>query len=216
VVVAAVCVRLGFWQLSRHAERRDRNARIEARSAGAVVDLDRSTAHDSMAYRRATAAGTFDWARQVIEYGRSLDGVPGVVIVTPLRMASGQAVLVERGWVPSPDARRVDLAAYGEPDSAIVHGLLIPSESARPLASEGWPMETRAIDPVAMASRFPYPLVPLVLRRTAAVDIASMRPFPPPERTLGPHLSYAVQWFLFATIAVGGGVSVYVRSRRSY
>lgn len=216
IVVAAVCVRLGFWQLSRHAERRARNARIESRAQLPPVDINRVTVHDSLAFRMAVAEGEFDWQREIVEYGRSLRGVPGVVLAAPLVMDSRIAVIVERGWVPSPDARAVELPRYHESESAVVRGMLLPTESFRLIAGEGWPLETRAVDPEALQSRFPYVLVPLVLRRTDAVPVegGQLDPFPPPESGLGPHLSYAIQWFLFATIAIVGAGIVSVRSRR--
>lgn len=217
ILVAAICVRLGFWQLSRHAERSARNARIESRAGLPAVDVNREPMHDSLAFRMAVAEGNFDWQREIVEYGRSLSGVPGVVLAAPLVVDSGIAVIVERGWVPSPDARAVALPEYREAESAVVRGLLLPTESSRPIAGEGWPLETRAVDPEAIQSRFPYALVPLVLRRvdTVRVNAGWLQPFPPPEPGLGPHLSYAVQWFLFATIAVVGAGAVYVRSRRA-
>ncbi|MFB3131193.1 MAG: SURF1 family cytochrome oxidase biogenesis protein, partial [Rhodothermales bacterium] len=73
VVVAAGCVRLGFWQLDRHAQRVSRNAVIEERLAGAPVDAARGVDVDSFEFRRVQARGVFDFSREVIEQGRMVN-----------------------------------------------------------------------------------------------------------------------------------------------
>ncbi|NIQ52124.1 MAG: SURF1 family protein, partial [Gammaproteobacteria bacterium] len=103
LVVAAVCVRLGFWQLDRLQERRDRNAVVEARMAMppvALAGLPSDTA--GLVHRRVTLAGGYDHAHDLVLAGRSMGGLPGVYLYSPLRLGTG-AVLVERGWLPSAD-----------------------------------------------------------------------------------------------------------------
>src|SRR2546422_11765992 len=57
--------------------------------------------------------------------------IPGVDLITPLRLADGGAVLVDRGWAPSPDGYHVDEGAYREADSADVLGLGMSAPRAR-------------------------------------------------------------------------------------
>lgn len=219
-LAALVCARLGFWQLDRLAARRALNAEIRAALAlppRELVPAPGGDTSNAAPYRQATAHGTFDFDRQLIVVGRSVDGVPGVVIVTPLRLADGGAILVERGWHASADARSVDLAVLMEPESTVVHGVLLPApESGAPhLADMTWPRYVRAAVPVELASAVPYRLRPQVLRRATIVvgAPAALRPVPPPALTSGPHLSYAVQWFAFAAIAVVGSALLYRKSR---
>ena len=195
--VAAVCARLGVWQLDRHAERRAWNAQVEARLAAPPLLLASAAAGaaaDSLAYRRAQAAGTFAFADQTIEVNRSHQGVPGVFVLTPLRFADGTGILVNRGWTFAPDAMTADLGVLVEPESTSVEGILLP------------PAGRFAVRPESLAVT--YPLFPLVLRRTAAPAAAprGLTPAVLPPRDAGPHLSYAFQWFAFATIAAVGGV----------
>jgi surfeit locus 1 family protein len=63
----------------------------------------------------------------------------------------------------------------------------------------------------------PYPVSPLYL---VATDADTTKPvvervvrLPPPALDEGPHLSYAIQWFAFAAIALIGGTAVAVRGR---
>lgn len=224
-VAAAVCVRLGFWQVSRLHQRQAVRATVEQRlrqppfevsGFSAFVAATLGTA-DSVAYRPALARGAFDFSRQVVVIARVVDEVPAVYVVTPLRLADGAAVLVERGWVPSPDAYTVRLDSLVEPDSAVVTGILLSVTATRELAARDttWPVYTPSDDPSQLSRRYPYPLLPWVLRRTEAHGAASsgLRPIPPPVIDNGPHLSYAIQWFAFATIALVGSMALFLRER---
>ena len=185
LVVAVACVRLGFWQLDRLGQRRARNAIVAARLALPPLAVGRGTAPDSARQRRLIARGVYDYAGELISPGKSFDGTPGVALVTPLRLEDGSAVFVDRGWVPSPDARRVDQSLYREADTATVEGI----------GSEEYD-----VSPV-----IPSPVVPFILRETGTAAPRGLpRRWPAPVLDDGPHLSYAVQWFSFALIIVVG------------
>jgi surfeit locus 1 family protein len=203
LVVAGVCARLGVWQLDRLAERRRGNAGLAAaRAVAPVVVVAAGALADSLAQRRVVVRGAPDYARERVWSGRTFDGTPGVAIITPVRLADGSAVLVDRGWVPSPDARTVDRAAAREGDSLEVVGLALRAPRARGDA-----------DPAALADSFPYPLGSLVVQwlpdagawSTSALPV---RRWPAPRLDDGPHRSYAIQWFAFAAIAIGGAAAV--------
>jgi surfeit locus 1 family protein len=208
---ALVCIRLGFWQLDRLAQRRATNARVAVRlaqpalAAESIVAAARHPA--ALDYRRARLSGRFDFSRQVIVVARPLGGRPGVHVVTPLRLADGTAILVERGWAPAPDGRTADLAALIEPEEAACDGVLLLPRGPGSAGAETWPLKVRAVDPALLAPRFPYGVLPVVLRR-ADSPAGALRPVPLPERTEGPHLSYAVQWFAFAAIALVGSAAL--------
>jgi surfeit locus 1 family protein len=184
LAIAAVCVRLGVWQLDRLGERRARNAVLGSRLALPPLVVGRATLPDSARQRRLIARGVYDFSRELVGPGRSFDGSPGVALVTPLRLADGSAVFVDRGWVPSPDARHVDQARYREPDTATVEGLGTDHYAVGPM---------------------PYPVLPFILQQTGTDAARGLpRRWPPPVLDDGPHLAYAVQWFSFAAIIVVG------------
>jgi surfeit locus 1 family protein len=117
---AVLFVRLGFWQLDRLGQRRARNAILATRIAAPPAAWSDTTA---VRYRRVRIAGKPDYEREIVLVGRSRDGSPGVNLVTPLRLAgSDTAVLVNRGWVYSPDATRVDHGRWREGDTLAVEG----------------------------------------------------------------------------------------------
>jgi surfeit locus 1 family protein len=206
VLVAAVCVRLGFWQLDRHDQRAARNAVIEARLAAPPLDGATGLDADSSAYRRGIVVGIFDFDREVIEQGRVVNGVPAVYVVTPLVTEPGRMLLVERGYALSPDARGVDVTLLREPDTAMVEGVFMFLDGGELPTDRSWPLYMRRADPAVLQELYAEPLAPLVLRRTVMPPGAprGLAPAPLPPLSLGPHLSYAVQWFLFAVIALVG------------
>src|SRR5215207_6750560 len=124
VVAAAVCVRLGLWQLTRLREKVRRNEIIAAQQRSAPVEfasLPRDTA--AARYRRTALTARFDYEHELVLSNRTHQGSPGADLVTPLRLAgSDTAVLVNRGWVYSPNGASVDLARWREQDSATVVG----------------------------------------------------------------------------------------------
>lgn len=140
------------------------------------------------------ARGKYEFAAERSWPGRSYEGTPGVALITPLRLADGSAVLVDRGWVPSPDAFHVDHNAYREPDSASVWGI------ARTL-----PRGRADVDSTGY--------LPFVIEVVEPVARGLPRRWPSPALDNGPHLSYAVQWFSFAIIALVG-TAVLIRKGR--
>ena len=217
-LVAAVCVRLGVWQLGRLGERRAANALVSARLDSAVVDVRRLPADTALArYRRVTARGTYDFANEIVLSGRSRAGSPGVNLLTPLRLAgSDTAVLVNRGWVYSPSARDVERDRWREPAEAEVTGYVatfVDPTTGVTIVS-GQPRTIRWLDPRTIDSLVPYPVLPFYVVTTdtggvAAADGVPARLAPPPLDE-GSHLSYAFQWFSFAAIFLGGaGVLAY-------
>lgn len=187
LVIAAVCVRLGMWQLDRLAQRRARNAQVAARLALPPLEVrGPGIPADTARQRRVLARGVYDYAHERVWPGRSFEGTPGVTLVTPLRLPDGSAVLVDRGWVPSPDAFHVDQGAYRETDTAMVEGLaLVP------------PRGRGDVDPAGF--------LPFVIQQDAPAAARGLpRRWPAPVMDNGPHLSYAIQWFSFAVIILVG------------
>lgn len=225
VVVAAVCVRLGFWQLDRLDERRALNAEIEAGLAEAPISLtgllDTAGNADDLAYRRVVASGTYDVANELVLYGRPLDGSPGDHVLTPLVTDDGPVVLVDRGWIPAEPNRDAPIgppAAASDGDVRI-EGVLLPTEEGAAFTGDDEEaILVRAVNVPEIDHRLGgYGLVPsyLLLQVQAPAQPQDL-PIPAavPEPTEGPHLSYAIQWFSFATIALVGYVVLARRDRR--
>jgi surfeit locus 1 family protein len=103
-------------------------------------------------------------------------------------------VLVDRGWVPSPDAFHVDQPAYREADTVTVEGLaFVPPRGRGDVDTAGF--------------------LPFVIQQEAPPAPRGLpRRWPPPALDNGPHLSYAVQWFSFAVIVLVGTAALLRRT----
>jgi surfeit locus 1 family protein len=230
VLMAALFARLGVWQLHRLGERRARNALVTARLATPPVALAALPRDTAMAhFRRAHLAGTLDFDHEVVLVNRIRDGAPGVHLVTPLRPDTGTwgggggdtAVLVDRGWVYAPDGASVDRARWREPSRFDGTGYVQEFTAGRgsPAAVPSHPERLRWLDPDAVSHNAGYPIA----RYYVVVDVNASKAAPGvpvrvPVPTLddGPHLSYAIQWFSFAVIALVGALfAVFGRSRRA-
>jgi cytochrome oxidase assembly protein ShyY1 len=218
VIVAATCVALGFWQLQRLADRRTRNAAIEReRSRDPVPITAVASSGEVEPYIAVRASGSFDTEQEVLVYGRTLDGEPGHLVVTPLVLDDGDAILVIRGWVPFGDTT-VPIADAAPPSGELtIIGFLVPDEGDGSTVPDGNGVVGR-VDVEGIGSTLPYPVLPLPIQLTEQTPPQPSElpiPLPPEELSEGPHLSYAIQWFSFAAIAVGGAVILLRRERRS-
>lgn len=222
LIVATVCVRLGFWQLDRRQQRAAINAAIEERVARPPVDLDR--APDDTAgwlYRRARITGVPDADRAIILPGRLYRGSPGAHVLVPVPLGAGDAILVDLGWAPAADGANVDLERLPLDASLDAVGLLLPfpgeERGARTGGNAGNGSTFRRIwyapDPDAMREQFPYDLGRVHLQLLPAEPAPSLpvRIAAPPLDP-GPHLGYAIQWFSFATIAIVGWLIMVTKS----
>jgi surfeit locus 1 family protein len=212
VGVAALFARLGVWQLHRLAERRAFNAQFEHRLAAPPAPLDSIPGDTALAkYRRVRVHGTLDYDHQFVITGRSRDGAPGVFLITPLRPDSGgRAVLVNRGWVYSPDASSVNAALWLEPERTTVEGFIepLPARTRGGSQSASNARAWRELDYARATAELPYPIEPYTIVELATGPRPAGAPtrLALPEMDDGPHLSYAIQWFTFAAIALYGAV----------
>ncbi|MGH9884626.1 MAG: SURF1 family protein, partial [bacterium] len=192
VLAAAACVRLGFWQLRRLDERKARNALIESRLAAPPVDaaaLPRDTAEAR--FRRVRVAGTIDYAHELIHAARTRRGSPGVHIFTPVRLAGRDtAILVNRGWVYSPDGSTVDLEKWHDRDTVFVgYAVELPPTGGSTYTNRPTVLAHLAYDVVARA--LPYPVSPIYVVALDAGDSSSaadrIARLPVPALDNGPH-----------------------------
>jgi surfeit locus 1 family protein len=236
--MAVLFVRLGFWQLHRLADRRAQNALVASRLAEPPAPLG-AIPHDSAQaqFRRVRFAGTYDFAHQIVLIDRIRDGAPGVHLVTPLRPDAGVGgdtmVLVDRGWVYAPDGMSVDEQRWRESAHVDAGGyVIVPGQGRGPAAIGDVHLNRlRWLDRQVISQRMGRPLASYAIdvqgdsgagttaavagpgTLSAPVGRVPVR-VPLPVLDDGPHLSYAIQWFAFAVIAVVGPVlAVFVLPR---
>jgi surfeit locus 1 family protein len=221
VAVAAACVRLGFWQVSRLMERRAHNVILSSRMAGAdapLAALPRDTAEGH--YRLAFASGAPVYGREFAWAPRMRRGSPGVNFFTPMRVpGTDTLVIVNRGWAYSPDAKSVDFARWREAESLSVRGYVetwmqdCGTREGRlpPSCGDTATRTLRRLDRRAAERLVGAPVGPYILMQTSD---STLRADSVPARVEapvldeGPHRSYAFQWFGFAVVALVGGIAL--------
>jgi surfeit locus 1 family protein len=229
LVAALAFVTLGRWQLRRLGEVREENRLVAERFDLPPVDLGGldgpidATRIDELQYRRAIATGTYLTEDEVLQRTRAHRGQNGFHVLTPLATGEGEAVLVRRGWVPYElDEPPVAEAAPPAGDGHLA-GFLQRSEPQRSVGPTD-PAD-RELDLVFRADvpridrQVDATLFPLVLSLEEQRPPQEGRlPVPPerPELDEGNHLSYALQWFSFAAIAVIGYASVLWKRTREH
>jgi cytochrome oxidase assembly protein ShyY1 len=199
-LLVVVMVNLGFWQLRRLDERRASNDQVRSRTTEQPVPIESVAAPDtsgaalsSLRYRTVTAHGAYDAGATPVP-SRTQDGAPGGWVVSRLKVGS-VFVLVLRGF-----------AGQG-PDGSVPN----PDAPSGTVDVEGYALAISGFDNIAKhdleALRAENPAtLPVVLqaKESTPADDASLAAIPLPTLDDGPHLSYAIQWFLFSTVAVVG------------
>ncbi|MDT3399605.1 SURF1 family protein [Streptomyces sp. B1866] len=228
LLLIPVMIRLGFWQLHRHEHRVARNHLIAdslRAPAAPVADLTAPGRPVPRAdtWRTVTATGRYDTRHEVVVRQRtgSDDQSIGYFVVTPLVLADGRAVLVNRGWipaggdlvafpkVPAPPAGRVTVTGRLRADEK-------PGNGVRD--KKGLPdRQVMLIDSRRQAPALGRSVLGGYIELTGSDPKGSGQPEPvgPPDHSsIGPHMAYAIQWWLFAACVPVGWVVLVRRELR--
>jgi surfeit locus 1 family protein len=223
LLLAAVCIRLGFWQLDRLEQRRLQNEAIKAGLARQPINLNQSLGNAELSgYQRVSASGEFDSSQEILLSPRARNGQPGVHLVTPLILPeSNKAILVDRGWIPAEERALPDRGRYEVEGMVTVIGFLQAGGQKTSLffldsQQDGIQLEWPVLDIPAIQGQIDHQLINWILVQEKELPNQDPQPIPEPEVDLseGPHLGYAIQWFSFAAIALFGGGYWFWRQRR--
>ncbi|MCM2294492.1 SURF1 family protein [Allorhizobium sp. BGMRC 0089] len=135
--VLAVLVGLGTWQLQRLAWKEGLLAEIESRRHEPPLTVEAVarmvTERKPVDYRAMTATGTFQHDKER-RFLATYDGRPGFYIYTPLTLADGYILFVNRGFVP--DERKDPFSRHeGQvAGSVTIHGLAREKLGGKPSA----------------------------------------------------------------------------------
>jgi len=213
VAAAALCVRLGVWQLSRYQQKKALNGAREAALAAPPVRWDGDAADSTLIGRRVTLHGRYDATLHVLLAYREHDATTGVEVVTPLVLENGARVLVDRGWVPADDGVSARPQDFPEPGDLDVVGVVEPLAhgrySVRQIeADSARVFSTRALDADSVAARIGA-VAPFMVRQSPGEGLPGQprRSAPEPLPT-GMHMGYAIQWFVVAIVTLGGGAAL--------
>ncbi len=216
VALAVVCARLGVWQVARWHEKRALAFARAAALAEAPLPLDDPLATDPapLLDRVLEVRGRWDTARVVRLTGRTHEGAPGLELARPLVTHDG-IVMVERGWVPAEDGVHAEASDARDTGVVLVRGVATRMRRG----AGGFAPESLADTPGVLTARWlDADSLAVVLRAPVAAFALRERPDPTAPRfpvRLDPepidprmHLSYAVQWFAFALVALAAALVV--------
>ena len=227
-VVAAGIIAMGFagyWQLQRLDERKEFNQLVVERSQSEPTDLrsvlaqldNGSLTLDAAEWLPVAVQGTY-LPDQVLEFNNSQGGRAGDNVLTAMLTDDGDTVIVNRGFIPLgidvPVAPQTEVEGLGYVRLSEVRdrGGLTDADDGDPV------IEIRRIDIPQLARQFPGDVAPVYVQLIDSdppIVVGDPEPVVLPELSNGPHLSYSIQWFVFALCVAIGWVLAVRRSLRT-
>jgi surfeit locus 1 family protein len=203
---ALLTARLGVWQLSRAAEKNALQAAIEERARLPVLAAlpDDAQPAPTWHHRRVQLQGRWSAVHTVYLDNRQMNGRPGFFVVTPLVLADGRAVLVQRGWLPRNANERTRIDDAPAPSGEVrIEGRIAPPP-ARLFEFEGADAGRirQNIDLDVFARETGLSLAPLSVVQTTAQADKLLRDWPAPATGVAKHHGYAFQWFGLSALVV--------------
>lgn len=194
---------LSQWQWNRADEQRTERLAISE----AQVLLDVESVDNLAEFTRVRVAGTFDNQDTALVRQRPLDGGNGYWVMTPLDTSLGTRIWIIRGWVgASTVATEVPAVPLAPTGMIVVNGAIRNFES--PLSEVyGLPdgvvarMSLEELVAAESTDRVDNRVVQLITSTPSDGEILIV---PLPEVDEVQNVSYAVQWILFALVAIIG------------
>lgn len=209
ILAVFVMINLAFWQIDRLHQRQQFNSIISARYELPAQPLDSVRNVFALPvdaeWRKVQIIGQYLGGQDIEIVNVSQNGQAGKDVVTPLRLPSGQILLVNRGFIP------LTMAAPQAPTGNVSVEARLRQSASRQKgaitdAKEGTLREAQRIDIARLAKQLPSPVYDMYVEVIASnpIDSAELSQVAAPVLSNGPHLSYAVQWCFFSLCAIVG------------
>jgi len=212
ITLIVVMVNLANWQLDRHHQRKDFNATLVQRFHAPVRPLDellQSGEPADIEWMPTAVTGTYLRGEDISLVNVSQNGAAGYDAITPLLLSNGTVVLVNRGFLPLV----ADFPSAPSGEVSILGRIRETSERRTGAVSDpatGELAEVQRIDIDRLQQQIDGVLVPVYMQllKSTPAESASLSTIVDPEFGNGPHLSYTVQWSVFALCAAAGWVAL--------
>lgn len=211
IAFAVVCVGLGQWQFARRAEAQAAIALLNAnydRSPAPVTDVlgDTMNADKSLKWTPVKVEGRYLADRVIYVRTRIGDAGIGFEQLVPFLDKSGNVLVVDRGWVAADATNSKPVKAPAIPSIEMsVVARLMPTEQTIP-GRDAPAGQIATIHVPTIAGRLNNPTFEAWYARVAIETPATLstEPWDRPILDEGPHLSYALQWYVFALMGFVG------------
>ena len=211
IAFSVACVYLSSWQFDRRQQALDALKQVEQNYDSQIVDLRQVATVEEFdvknQWRRVELVGRYLNDSAVLVRNRPLNGQAGFLQVVPFQLSSGEVVAVERGWLSVTsgfDAPSVQPLPSAELQTVIGH--VRPSEPSLNREAPANQIATINIEALAAKTAIKSAFFESIYVRMQSESIAvaeAPRKLARPEISEGNHLSYALQWILFAVMALG-------------
>ena len=209
-LVVGVIIAFGLlsqWQWSRAEDRREERVALQAaidRDPVAVDTLDLSDLEDGQ-WRAVTAIGVYSPELSALVRKRPLDARNGFWLMTALRLDDGRTIWVNRGWLPAgQDALSSPDLPEPPPGQVTISGYLRAFEDVDPEANAGLPAGQVAAPAAELLPSAPDTVPAYIQLATSDPEQEGLVTLPLPDIDEGRNISYAIQWLLFAAVAMAG------------
>lgn len=224
--IGGVClgIALGMWQLDRAAQKKQLHAAMQAQAAAPMLDAQTVRQHllqlQQLSPSQQGEAAWAPWLHRPIRLqgqwlaadtayldNRQMQGRPGFYVLTPLQLADGGIVLVQRGWIARNFQDRTALQPVTTPAGSVqVQGVLagpparLYALGQEDVAPSQQPRIQQNLSLPAYAKATGLALWPLTVVQTGAASEGLLRDWPQPSSGIATHQGYAFQWFAIAAV----------------
>jgi cytochrome oxidase assembly protein ShyY1 len=207
---AVACVFLSQWQFSRRAEA---VARIELvqknfdQPAANLFDLVQGdNLPPSAEWRPVSLTGNFKPEQAVLVRNRPYNGQPGFLQVIPFVLSDGSVIAIETGWLPTGSKKDTpDLIPVPSNEKISIIARLRPVEPTLGRDAPAGQLATINVETLVQKVGLQGKVFKNFYARASSNYVGGELPktLPKPDLNEGNHLSYALQWILFALMAFG-------------
>ena len=199
-------ISLGLWQLDRESEKLELQALYAQRQSDEAQALEQiDWSETDLSYQKVQMTGHYDNQRYFLLDNRIQEGRVGYEVMMPMVTTSGEAVILNRGWIgqgesraqlPSLDPIIAEVRVEGALYVPLSEPFLLSNIQEEQAAT--WPQVVQKIDIPAWSKKLDLALHPYTVRLAQGSTGALLANWQTINMLPEKHKAYAVQWFTMA------------------
>lgn len=202
---AAACVGLASWQIDRRSEAVSKIERVAANydlspvGLEELLDLDAQSVV-SFEWRPVELSGTYLVDQTLLVRNRAIAGQPGFVQLIPFETEGGEQIIIERGWIPADSELNPQSAFEPSATKNLIARVRLGEEVPNRQSPSGQLTSINLPEiQKQLAGNLETKFYLRMINETPA-EPSYPQPLSRPVLDEGNHLSYAVQWIIFAVM----------------